>query len=221
MNPNMALTRPSAAAGIAVGLAIAFMATLALLHFLEPEIDPSRRLISEYETGSFGGLMTLAFFCWGGSALASLVALWPYLRNIPGKVGGGWLLLISVALFGAGIFQTNAVTDPTPSTANTLHALCGAFVIFTFPIAASLVAAGLARNPVWAAARRRLAWGTVLVWLAFLAFFGVSVAANAGGPSAAAAPDVPLGWPNRLMVVIYDGWLILVASRALRISRAK
>lgn len=139
-----------------VVLSGAFLAILTLLHFLEPEFDPSWRMISEYELGRYGWMMTLAFFCWGGSVLALRAALWPSLWTMGGRIGGWWLLFIGIALFGAGIFKTNAITDPTTSTANRLHALCGAIVIMTFPIAASLVAGSLARNQEWATDRRRL-----------------------------------------------------------------
>jgi len=125
------------AARMVIVFSATFLAILFLLHFLEPEFDPSWRMISEYALGRYGWMMTLAFFCWGGSVLALLVALWPYLRTIGGMIGRGWLLLIGVALFGAGIFKTNPITDTTIRTANSLHALCGAFVILTFPIAAS------------------------------------------------------------------------------------
>jgi hypothetical protein len=43
----------------------------------------------------------------------------------------------------------------------------------TFPIAATLVAGSLARNQAWTTARRRLLWGTLLVWVGLLVFFGI------------------------------------------------
>jgi hypothetical protein len=149
-------------------------------------------------------MMTLAFICWGGSVLALLVAQWPSLRTVGGRIGRWWLLLIGMALFGAGSFKTNAITDPTPSTANTLHALCGAIVILTFPIAASLVARSLARNHEWKAPRSTLFWATLLVWLGMLAFFSSIIVSNAINPSAGrVGPEVFPGWPNRLMVVLF------------------
>ena len=212
----------TAAARIAVVLAASFLTILLLLHFLEPEFDPSWRMISEYEIGRYGWLMSLAFFCWGGSVLALLTALWPSLQTIGGMIGRWWLLLIGVALFGAGIFKTNAITDTTPSTANSLHTLCGAFVILTFPIVASLVARSLARNPEWITPRQRLLWVTLLVWFSMFAFFGSIIISSAVNPSAGrVGPEVLLGWPNRFMVVTYAIWLITVASRALQISKQK
>jgi hypothetical protein len=159
MAKNTVLTQPSLgiskiAARLAVGLSAAFLAILFLLHFLEPEFDPTWRMISEYELGRYGWMMTLAFFCWGGSVLALKVALRSSLRTRGGRIGRWWLLVIGVALFGAGIFITDPITNPTTSTANSLHTLSGAIVILTFPIAASLVARSLARNQEWATARR-------------------------------------------------------------------
>jgi len=52
-------------ARVAVVLAAAFLAILVLLHFLESKFDPSWRMISDYEIGNYGWMMTLAFFCWG------------------------------------------------------------------------------------------------------------------------------------------------------------
>lgn len=212
----------TAAARSAVVLAATFLTILFLLHFLEPEFDPSWRMISEYELGRFGWLMTLAFFCWGGSVLALLTALWPSLRTVAGLIGRGWLFLIGMALFGAGVFVTNAITDTTLSTANNLHTLCGAFVILTFPMVATLVAGSLARNKEWVAARRRLLWVTVLVWLSMLVFFGSIIISRVINPSAGrVGPEVFLGWPNRFMVVIYHLWLIMVALHAAPFARQR
>lgn len=210
--------KSDAAERIAVVLSAAFLAILFLLHFLEPEFDPSWRMISEYELGRYGWMMTLAFFCWGGSGFTLTAALWSSLRTFGGRIGRGWFLLLGAALFGAGIFITSAITDTMPSTANTLHTVCGAIVILTFPIAASLVARSLTRNLEWTGARHWLLWVTLLVWLGQIAFFGSIIISNAINPSAGRVGlEVYLGWPNRFMVVVYNIWLILVALYAARI----
>jgi hypothetical protein len=225
MIQNTVISHPSLgvsklAARLAIVLSATFLTILFLLHFLEPEFDPSWRMISEYELGRYGWMMTLAFFCWGGCVLALLVALWPTLRTMGGRIGRWWLLVIGIALFGAGVFITNPITDPTPSTANSLHTLCGAIVILTFPIAASIVARSLTRNQEWASARRRLVWATFLVWFGLLAFFASIIISKIINPSAGrVGPDVLLGWPNRFMVVAYHLWLIVVALHTAQLSR--
>ena len=200
------------AARIAIILSITFLATLFLLHFLEPEFDPSWRMISEYELGRYGWMMRLAFFCWGGSLLSLLIALWAALQTISGKIARWWLLLIGIALFGAGIFVTNAIMDTTISTANSLHTLCGAFVILTFPIASSLVVWCLARNENWTALRAHLFWVELFVWLSMFVFFGSIIVSSAINPAAGrVGPEIYLGWPNRIMVVAYHIWIIIIA----------
>src|ERR1051326_6196203 len=120
--PQTVLLAPS----LSIGLSAVFLTLLVSLHFLEPEIDPSWRWISEFALGRVGWLMSVAFFCWGGAMLALLFTLWPSLRGLDGWISRVWLALISAALVGAGLF----VTDPTDATESTLtgniHGLCGA-----------------------------------------------------------------------------------------------
>ncbi len=209
-------------AQISMALAGAFLAFLFLLHFLKPELDPSWRMISEYEIGRFGWLMQLAFFCWGGSVLALVAALWPTSRTVGGAIARWWFAILGLAMIGAGIFITNPITDDAVSTANTLHTLFGALVIMTFPIAASILAGSLARKPEWSGAKGWLVWGTLLLWISQFAFFGSITISQAINPNAGrVGPEVYLGWPNRIMVLIYSIWLILVARHLVLVSDKK
>jgi hypothetical protein len=202
--------------------ACVFLAILFLLHFLKRELDPSWRMISEYEIGRFGWMMRLAFFCWGASVLALLIAIWPSLRSLSGVISRGWLVVIVTALFGAGIFKTNPITENTPNLVNTIHTICGAIVILTFPIAASLVVNSLLKNYLWLAGEGQLIFVTVLAWIGMVAYFssiiisGIKNPATVKSPSAEKfGPHVQQGWPNRIMVVIYMIWLITVAGYGL------
>lgn len=211
------ITAPSRAVGLAARatlvLSCAFLSLLALLHLLTPEFDPSWRMVSEYAIGPYGWLMTLAFLCWAGSVAGVLIGLWPVLHTTVGRIGRWWLAAVAAALAGAALWKTNAITDPTPRTANELHRLCGAIVILTFPIAASLVLRGLRRAPGWAGARRRLVLGTALVWLGQVGFFASIALSRAAHPGAGrVGPHILLGWPNRVMVVCYHLWLLLIAT---------
>ncbi len=202
---------------IAIVLSMAFLCLLFLLHFLEPEFDPSWRMISEYELGAHGWLMRLAFFCWGGSVLALSVGLRASLRTRAGIIGFGWLLVIAIAQVGAGIFVTDAITDAAKSTTGNLHTICGVIVILTFPIAATLVARGLSSDPQWQGFRRPMNWLTFLVWLGLIAYFGSIIVSNLANPTAGrVGPHVLQGWPNRAMVTIYSIWLTSVAWHAAR-----
>lgn len=199
--------------------AIVFLAILFSLHFLKREFDPAWRMISEYEIGRFGWMMRLAFFCWGASVLALLITIWPFLQPTGGTISRWWFVLIVIAFFGAGIFKPNPITDRTPNRENTIHTLCGAIVILTFPIAATLAVTNLLHNPLWSASRGLLVVGLVLVWIGVVAFFASIIIARIKDPTAGevGGPYVYQGWPNRFMVVTYIIWIIIIAMTALRL----
>src|SRR5215510_1767478 len=95
--------------GTAIGLSVAFLCILSLLHVWEPDYNPPH-LISEYQLGRFGWLMSLAFFCLGGALIALFAAA---RQHIPTQSGRFWtwgLLVISAAYFVAGIFPPDRQT---------------------------------------------------------------------------------------------------------------
>ena len=199
---------------IAIVFAVFFLIILFLLHFLKREFDPTWRMISEYEIGHFGWMMRLAFFSWGTSVLAILITIWPSLQPI----SQWWFVVIAIALLGAGIFKTNPITDNTPDWVNTIHALCGAIVILTFPIAVTLAVSSLLHNQLWSASQGVLIFSTVLAWIGMIAFFASIIISRIIDPSAGrVGPHVYLGWPNRFMVVTYIVWIITIAVVALRL----
>ena len=205
------------AAYVSLVFASLFLILLAALHFLKRELDPSWRMISEYEIGRHGWMMRAAFFCWGASVLSAVFAIWPSLQRAGSTVGGWWLLVIAVFLFWAGIFKTDPITDQTNSLTSKLHNLCGAVVILTFPVAATLTAVSLMRNPLWAPARGLLRFGSVLVWLGMVSYFAAIFIARGKDPKAGQdGSRIYMGWPNRFNVATYLTWLILVAGCALR-----
>jgi NAD/NADP transhydrogenase beta subunit len=204
---------------VSIVLACAFLVILALLHFLKRELDPSWRLISEYEIGRFGWMMRLAFFCWGASVFALTVTIQSSLQHTSGMIGRWWLILIAIALFGAGVFKSNAITDRTPGRANTLHTLCGMIVILTFPAAATVAVYSLRLSPMWSASQGPLILTTVVAWIGMITFFGSLISARVRNPSAGevGGPRVYQGWPNRFMVATYAVWIVVVAVLALRL----
>jgi hypothetical protein len=187
-----------------------FLFLLAALHFMEPEFDPARHVISEYELGRYGWLMSLDFFSLGVGALAMVLATWESSPMRRGVIGRWWFVAISIALFGAGIFYPY----PILNIASYIHGLCGAFVIATFPIAASLYSSALAHNSAWRASRRGLRWATVLVWVGLLAFAGSTIVLGISSPTVDRAnPNLLIGWQNRFMIATYSLWLVMATWR--------
>ena len=195
-----------------------FLAILFTLHFLKRELDPAWRMISEYEIGRFGWMMRLAFFCWGASVLTLLITIWPYLQPISGTISRWWFVLIVIALFGAGIFKTDPITDITHSLVNTIHTLCGMIVILTFPNATTFAVCSLLHNPLWSAYQGLLIFGIVFAWIGFVTYFATITISRTKDPKAGEAghPPVYMGWPNRFNVVTYIIWIIIMAVTALR-----
>ena len=155
----------------ALAAVVVFFILLAALHFIEPEFDPSKRLISECELGRYGWVMSLAFFSLGVGVLATLLSTWDFSRIRRGLIGRWWFLAISVAFFGAGIFYPYT----PPNLASYIHGVCGVIVIVTFPIAATLYSSALAHSQAWTVSRRQLRWAVVLVWLGLLTFAGSTI----------------------------------------------
>jgi hypothetical protein len=196
-----------------------FLVILFLLHFLKQELDPTWRMISEYEIGRFGWMMRLAFFCWGVSVLALLITIWPSLQPISGTISRWWFVLIVMALFGAGIFKTDPITDDTNSLVNIIHKICGTIVILTFPIAATLAVNSLLHNRSWSVYQGVLILVTVLAWIGMLAFFASIITARIKDPKAgeAGGPHVNMGWPNRFNVLTYIIWIVSISVVSLRL----
>jgi hypothetical protein len=188
----------SVAAQVALAAVAAFSLLLAVVHVLKPEISPSWRMISEYEIGRYGWFMRLAFVCWSASVFAVAVASQPYVHFLRSAA----LFLVAVGPLGAAVFATEPITTPAGSTgvAHRLHAAFGTLFILGFPIAATL-ADGTAGWPAWL-------WS--VPWIGLVACIGSAVTLQARGKRRT-GPDVPIGWPNRFLVLTYVTWLAVAA----------
>ncbi len=125
------------ATALAVGLVL-------LLHRLEPEFDPSWRLLSEYSLGRYGVLMRAAFLSGGTAVIAVAIALAP--SAWPWSLG---LLLVAVGPLAAAFVDTDPITTPRAemSTRSNVHAVLGALFILGFPVAATVAGISTAGDP--------------------------------------------------------------------------
>jgi protein-S-isoprenylcysteine O-methyltransferase Ste14 len=141
---------------------VLFLLLLLTLHFLEPEFDPSTRLISEYELGRYGWIMSLAFFSLAVAVGGMLLSTWSLPTTRAGLIGRWWFVVICLALIGACLFYPSTA----PLISSLIHGVCGMIVIATFPIAATLYSAGAAQIR-GSATSRPLQRATLLVWVGF------------------------------------------------------
>jgi hypothetical protein len=123
-----------------------------------------------------------------------------------GRIG---LMFLLIAGAGEALAAAFDVTWPR------LHGLAGLMGVPTLPIAAMLISASLGRTPPWAPARRWLLYTANFTWmiLALMAAAMFTLRGSIGGI------QVPIGWPNRLLVAIYALWVMSVAWKAIRLRR--
>jgi hypothetical protein len=197
----------SVLAAYALGAAALAVGLVALLHVLEPEFDPSWRMPSEYSLGRYGVLMRLAFIAGGtavigvGAALASVAS--------PANIG---LLVVALGPIGAAFIDTDPVTTPRASfsTKGNIHGALGSLFILGFPIVATIVGIGAAGD---ASVGPRLALAAVAPWAGLIWFIATTLRhAPADGRG---SPAVPIGWPIRVTMLAYFGWVALAAVTVL------
>ena len=186
------------AGGITAGL-------IAILHVLEPEYDPSWRMISEYSLGRYGWVMRVAFVTMAISPAATCVALWPF--------GGAWTLgLAAVALGALGAAFIDADPIMTPRAQATpvgrAHTVLGGLCLAGFPPAALLAGVGVAAALGWMPAIASVVPLAGLAW-----FLIASTRAHGQGGS----PEIRVGWPDRFCLLAYLAWVVLAAVDVLSV----
>lgn len=204
--PVTAISLP--AARLSFAAAATSLALLAVLHVISPELDPSWRMVSEYALGEYGWVLALMFLSMAVSCVALFFAIKSQIRTIGGKIGLGFLLATAVGLAMAAMFDVK----------HDLHGLSAMIGIPSLPIAAMLISVSLVRNQVWSSARRLFLWTANLTWMSLVLMFATLLIglSQSGGQF---GPHVPIGWPNRLLMLAYGGWLMVVAWRAAQLSR--
>lgn len=205
---------------VAIAFSTAALLLLAGLHVLSPEFDPSWRMVSEYANGRYGWALSLMFAAWGLSSWALAVAIWPETTTVRLRTGVALLVVAGAGEAMAAVFDINH---------DVMHAVAGALGILGLPVAALLISGTPGRVEPWASAWRPMLWTAHLTWVSVVllaATFVLLVATYSqvpGGPPATAPEVLPhgviglLGWANRLLVVVYNAWVVVVAWCALHL----
>jgi hypothetical protein len=207
------------AAKVSFAAAAIFLVLLAALHVLKPEFEPSWRFVSEYAIGRHGWIMTVAFLFLALSCLATVIAIRSQVETIGGKIGLALLLVVAASLAVAGIFVADPITTTKDqlTTHGSLHGFAAMVGIPGLPIAAVLISRTLIRNQAWSSIRRLLLWTAHLTWISVLLMF-VSMFIMLGQTQGKFGPEVLIGWPNRLVVLAYCVWLMVVAWHASKLG---
>lgn len=197
--PSRTTTTAALARGAALGLA-GFLALVALLHPLRPDLDPGLRTISEYAVGPHGALMVFAFLMAGTGDLALAVAL----ERDTALMRGGRALPALLGICGLGTllcaaFPTDSTLAGTPATPiGITHNLAATIALGAGLAALPVAARRCGREPRW----RALAAPT---WAVLLLTFGGCAAGAAAGR---------FGWAERALVAGVFLWHMVLAWRA-------
>ena len=217
-----AITGSQIAARLSFGAAVTALVLLGALHVLSPEFAPSWRMVSEYANGQYGWVLSLMFASWAVSAWALAYAIWLQVKTTGGKIGLVLLVIAGIGEAMGGLFDIN----------HPLHGLAAMIGIPTFPIAAMLISVSLSRTQPWAGARKALLWTGNLTWISVLLMAGTFIImivtyTQAGGDMTAESTTVTtlpsgvialVGWANRFLVVVYNIWVMVVASHAAQVT---
>jgi len=213
MNP---LTSPKTAAYSAIGAAGVTLLWLVALHFLSPEFDPAWRMVSEYANGRYAWALSLFFICWAISSWALAAALWSQVTTRAGKIGLYFLVAAGVGEFMGGLFDIN----------HPLHGVSALIGIPSLALAAMLLSFSLIKNDSWASAKPGLLGLAHLTWISIVLMavaFGVLIGTviqsgveMTGEPFTTVPQGViaVVGWANRWLVLVYNGWVIFTAQLA-------
>lgn len=205
-----------------LALGVLSILSLVTLHVVSREFKPSFRMVSEYALGKHKGLLTLFFLSWGLSTISAGMMLWP-------EVTSGWAMVGVVLLFVTGV---GAIMGGLFDVKHKLHGPASAIGLPFMPLAALLISYHLLTKPEWQAHSFPLLFSTHIIWLS-LVLMGVSMflllssLKSAGivfGPDAPPLAELPKGvigvngWANRLLVLCYLLYPVLLAKLFLEIS---
>lgn len=187
--------------------ALAFIALLAILHLIEPEVDPTWQPISEYALGKGGFLMNIAFLLLGVSFLSLGYYLVKYIPRLGAKIGGWLLIVSSVGNFTAAIWNTDpAGTLPEGmSTSGQIHS--GAAGLLGFMILATLfILYQFYKQEVLKKYKHKILIITVLLWLLEISLV-IALGVFLSKTNGMLTPETPVGWLGRVVIVCCAGWI--------------
>src|SRR5687767_7331697 len=143
---------------LAVAASVAFQLLLIAAILLRPEIDPSRKPISEYAIGRLGWLAVLGFLASAAAYTCLAAALRHDLRDRLGRIGMFMLSYCALATAAVGLCVADPMTTPMAelSAMGRVHVVAGIYAFAVLPVAAVAINMSLARTTAWTRSRNRL-----------------------------------------------------------------
>jgi Protein of unknown function (DUF998) len=205
-------------------MALGFVSILCLLtlHFVNPEIKPNFRMVSEYALGNHKWLITIFFLTWGLCTICSGLMLW----NL---VTSGWAKFGVILLFVTGI---GAIMGGMFDVQHKLHGLSFGIGVPFMPIGALLITYHLLKKVEWQNHRTAMLISSHSIWISivlmalsmFLLFSSLKSAGIEYGPDSPPLTELPKevigisGWANRFLVLCYILYPVLTAKIVLTLK---
>ncbi len=202
--------------------ALVALLALLVLHVVSPEFKPSWRMISEYAMGSHKAWITLFFFSWGLSSISLTLLCFQLAASAWLKLGAVFLLVNGIGALMGGLFDVR----------HKLHGLSFTLGVPTLIAAALFISYQLAALEGWKVYRAVLLYSAHATWIScvlmgvamVVMISGFKKAGIAMGPDVEPPKEVPAGvtalagYANRLLVLCYVGWNIVVAYVYLKLN---
>jgi len=192
--------RATGASLAAIVLALMCFFAVMLLHFVRADLDPVRRVMSEYANGEGGLAMTIAFYAFGLACLALAVRLrpsivrsrvLPFVRALLSIAGAGLLL--------SGVFEVGRAFVPDTAE-ESLHSVGSISAFVCLIVAMLLFTYGAPQQEEWRSFAP-VSWSLALV------------AGAAGASTPWASGPAASGIVQRILGGAVLLWLLLVARR--------
>jgi hypothetical protein len=141
--------RPTGASLAAIILAGLCFGAIMLLHIVRGEIDPLRRVMSEYANGSHGPIMTVVFYAFGLTSLALAVRLLrAFERRGAARVISLLLAGAGLSLIASGVFEVERPLVPD-TLEEVIHSYASISAFVLLVSAMLLVSHECRRDPRW------------------------------------------------------------------------
>ena len=140
-----------------------FVVIVLLLHFVEPEFDPSRRFVSEYALGDQGYLMNLAFFMLsaGNGTLAIQLR---HSQDREHDFPSGLLITASIFVMIAGAINPDPSTEGSPTTVlGVVHTTSVVIAMCSVLVSAFIIARQFGRDSRWQSLDSILKWWAIIM----------------------------------------------------------
>jgi hypothetical protein len=189
-------------ATIAIAAITYFAVIIVILHFLRPDLNPISRTTSEYAVGSYGFLMTSAFFSMSLASWALIIGIYQGTSGrARSQIGLALLGIWAVGVLIAMVFPIDPEGAPQ-TLAGTIHAINGPLIFLSLTVSVILISQRFKLDEKWRAFHR-LALILALVMLG--EFISVPVAMATGSGLG--------GLAQRIFLTTFVTWFVLTAAR--------